>query len=183
MKTTFPFLLIVKVPFPLITTVSFSTLSAGSTSLRLVTVAFVTPAGSVNVGVPSWGSPWIFIDVLSFGVTFNGFTLGVYLADAVSPFASVAWTEIPAAGPVNPGFGTNVTSPVVGSIRYVPSFGTTTSFPSTGVFPVGFNSLYPAIETSVLEIVNDGLPVWVTPCNADEVASVLDIVTSVTVGV
>lgn len=45
----------VNVPLPSNVTVSFGVLvgSAGSTNLRLVTVAFVDSAGIVNVGVPS----------------------------------------------------------------------------------------------------------------------------------
>ena len=90
---------------------------------------------------------------------------------------------IPVAGPVNPGFGMKVTSPVVGLIRYVPWSGTSISFPSTGVFPVGFNNLYPVIRTSGVETVNVGVPVWVFPCGAEDSLSSLVIVTSVTVGV
>ena len=90
---------------------------------------------------------------------------------------------IPVAGPVNPGFGMKVTSPVVGLIRYVPWSGTSISFPSTGVFPVGFNNLYPVIRTSGLETLNVGVPVCVFPCGAEDSLSSLVIVTSVTVGV
>ena len=45
------------VPFPSTVTESFGVLSDGSTSLRLVIEAFVTPSGIVNVGVPSCGTP------------------------------------------------------------------------------------------------------------------------------
>ena len=76
-----------------------------------------------------------------------------------------------------------VTCPVVELIRYVPSFGTSISFPSTGVLPFGFNNLYPVILTSGLEIVNVGVPVCVCPCGADVVAGAPFIVISVTVGV
>ena len=109
MNVTFPVPSIVNVPFPSTVTVSFGVLSDGSTSLRSVIVAFVTPSGIVNVGVSSCGTPWIFLDVLFPGVTVNGVTVGVYFASFVSPFSSVAWTLIPSAVPVYPGFGTNVT--------------------------------------------------------------------------
>ena len=52
-NVTFPFPSIVNVPFPATVTLSFSPLSDGSTSLRLVTVTFVDSVGIVNVGVPS----------------------------------------------------------------------------------------------------------------------------------
>ena len=52
-KVTLPFPSIVNIPFPATVTLSFSVLSAGSTSLRLVTVTFVDSVGIVNVGVSS----------------------------------------------------------------------------------------------------------------------------------
>ena len=52
-KITLPLTSIVNVPFPATVTLSFSVLSAGSTSLRLVTVALFDSAGIVNVGVSS----------------------------------------------------------------------------------------------------------------------------------
>ena len=109
MKVTFPVSSITNVPFPSTVTESFGVLSDGSTSLRLVIDAFVTPSGIVNVGVPSCGTPWIFLDVLFSGVTVNGVTFGVYFASFVSPFSSVACTVIPSVVPVYPGFGINVT--------------------------------------------------------------------------
>ena len=57
MKVTFPVSSITNVPFPSTVTESFGVLSDGSTSLRLVIDAFVTPSGIVNVGVPSCGTP------------------------------------------------------------------------------------------------------------------------------
>ena len=182
-NVTFPFPSIVNVPFPSTFTLSFSVWSTGSTSLRLVTVTLFDSAGTGNVGVPSWISPWIFVVVAGCGVNVNAVTVGLYFASFVSPFSSVACTVIPVAGPVNPGFGMKVTCPVVGLIRYVPSFGTSISFPSTGVFPVGFNNLYPVIRTSGVETVNVGVPVCVFPCGAEDSLSSLVIVTSVTVGV
>ena len=182
-NVTLPFPSIVNVPFPATVTLSFSVWSAGSTSLRLVTVALFDSVGIVNVGVSSWVTPWIFVVVLSPGVTVSAFTVGVYFASAVSPFSSVACTEIPVAGPVNPGFGMKVTCPFAGLIRYVPWSGTSISFPSTGVLPFGFNNLYPVIRTSGLEIVNVGVPVCVCPCGAEVVAGSPFIVISVTVGV
>ena len=171
------------VPFPSTVTESFGVLSDGSTSLRLVIEAFVTPSGIVKVGVPSCGTPWIFLDVLFSGVTVNGVTFGVYFASFVSPFSSVACTVIPSVVPVYPGFGINVTWPVVLSILYVPCSGTSISVPSTGVLLTGSTSLYPVICTFGLEIVNSGFPVCVCPCGASDVLSTLSIVTSVTVGV
>ena len=64
MKVTFPVSSITNVPFPSTVTESFGVLSDGSTSLRLVIDAFVTPSGIVKVGVPSCRTPWIFLDVL-----------------------------------------------------------------------------------------------------------------------
>ena len=157
--------------------------SAGSTSLRLVIVALDASSGSVNVGVSSCGNPWIFLVSWSTTITINGLTVGVYFASAVSPFSSVARTLIPFASPLNPGFGINVTSPLVGLIRYVPCSGSSNSFPSTGVSPVGFNNLYPVIRTSGLETVNVGVPFCVFPRDPSEVLSSLVIVTSVTFGV
>ena len=120
MKVTFPVSSITNVPFPSTVTESFGVLSDGSTSLRLVIDAFVTPSGIVKVGVPSCGTPWIFLDVLFSGVTVNGVTFGVYFASCVFPTSVTACTVIPSAGPVNPAFGINLTVPVVLSILYVP---------------------------------------------------------------
>ena len=183
MKVTFPVSSMTNVPFPSIVTESFGVLSDGSTSLRLVIEAFVASSGIVKVGVPSCGTPWIFLDSWLTAIIINGFTVGVYFASFVSPFSSVACTVIPSVVPVYPGFGINVTWPVVLSILYVPCSGTSISVPSTGVLLTGSTSLYPVICTFGLEIVNSGFPVCVCPCGASDVLSTLSIVTSVTVGV
>ena len=87
------------VPFPATVTLSFSVWSAGSTNLRLVTITFVDSAGIVNVGVPSWVSPWIFFVVLSPGVTVNSVTVGTYFFVTTFPFSSSTWTFTPSAVP------------------------------------------------------------------------------------
>ena len=89
----------VNVPFPSTFTLSFSVWSTGSTNLRLVTVAFVDSAGVVNVGVPSWVSPWIFFVVLPSGVTVNSVTVGTYFFVTTFPFSSSTWTVTPSAVP------------------------------------------------------------------------------------
>ena len=76
-NVTFPFALIVNVPLPSTVTEFVRALVIGSINLRSVTTAFVTPFGSLNVGVASCGNPWIFVVVLFSGVTFSGVTLGV----------------------------------------------------------------------------------------------------------
>ena len=183
MNVTLPLPLIVNVPFPSSVTESVGWLFVGSTNLRLVIDALVTPSGIVNVGVSDCGTPWISLVVLSPGVTSIGVTVGLYVASFVSPFSSVACTVIPVAGPLNSGFGMNITWPVVLSILYVPSFGTSISALSTGVLVTGSTSLYPEIWTLGSDTLNSGVPVCVLPCGASEVLSLLSIVTSVTVGV
>ena len=91
----------VNVPLPSNVTVSFGVLvgSAGSTNLRLVTVAFVDSAGIVKVGVPSWVSPWIFFVVFPSGVTVNSVTVGTYFFVTIFPFSSSTWTFTPSAVP------------------------------------------------------------------------------------
>ena len=74
------------------------------------------------------------LEVTSSPVGLTGVTSGVYLPFEVTgtlfPSESVAVTDTctltPLAFPVNVGSGSNVTTPVVGSIEYVPSPSTTT---------------------------------------------------------
>ena len=56
-NVTFPFALIVNVPLPSTVTEFVRALVIGSINLRSVTTAFVTPFGSLNVGVASCGNP------------------------------------------------------------------------------------------------------------------------------
>ena len=98
-NVTFPFPSIVNVPFPATVTLSFSVWSAGSTSLRLVTVALFDSVGIVNVGVASWVSPWIFVVVFPSGVTVNSVTVGTYFFVTTWPFSSSTWTFTPSAVP------------------------------------------------------------------------------------
>ena len=100
----------------------FTTIFAGFSAEGLSSV----PSPSLNVGVPVWVAPCSPLDVLSSPVG-SAFTVGVYIAVAVVPFSFVASTVTPPAFPVNPSSGTKVTSPVLGSIVYVPSPGTFTA--------------------------------------------------------
>ena len=68
-------------------------------------------------------------------VAVTGVTVGVYLAVTSVPFLSTRCTVTPLAVPRNSGSGLNVTSPVLGSIVYVPSPSTVTEstrFPVLG---------------------------------------------------
>ena len=72
-------------------------------------------------------------------VAVTGVTVGVYLAVTSVPFLSTRCTVTPVAVPKNSGSGLNVTSPVLGSIVYVPSPSTVTE--STGSPVLGSTSL------------------------------------------
>ena len=56
-NVTLPLRFIVNVPIPSTVTEFVKALVIGSINLRSVTVAFVTPFGSLNVGVASCGNP------------------------------------------------------------------------------------------------------------------------------
>ena len=88
----------------------------------------------VKTGLPVCSCPCFPSDVTGAPVGVTGVTSGVYFPFDVTgtlfPSESVAVTDTctltPLAFPVNVGSGSNVTTPVVGSIEYVPSPSTTT---------------------------------------------------------
>ena len=84
------------------------------------------------------------------------------------------------------GSGVKVTSPVFGSIVYVPSFGTFTVVSSVGLPVVGstsFGALSKLIGTFLSPSVNVGVPSCVLPWIPSEVAGVAVGVTGVMYGV
>ena len=144
----------------------------------------------MNSGVPDWG---VFLgpsEILS-TVAVTGVTVGVYLAVTSVPFLSTRCTVTPVAVPKNSGSGLNVTSPVLGSIVYVPSPSTVTE--STGSPVLGSTSLAGtslSISTvSSLPLIfaeppsNSGVPVCGWPFGPTDVLSSPVGVTGTTVGV
>ena len=109
----------------------FTTNLAGCCSL-IVIGAVSSP--SVNLGLPVCSWPCLPLEVTSSPVGLTAVTFGVYLPFEVTgtlfPSDSVAVTDTctltPLPSPLNVGSGSNVTTPVVGSIEYVPSPSTTT---------------------------------------------------------
>ena len=87
----------------------------------------------LNIGFPVWTSPWIPVEVAASAVGLTAITVGIYFALAVdkegtpslsNPTGPVNSTVTPPAVPLNDNSGWNFTSPVSGTIVYVPSFST-----------------------------------------------------------
>ena len=147
----------------------------------------VLSTSPLNTGVPSWG---VFLgpsDSASFVVVCAN-TVGVYFADTSVPFLSTRFTITPDASPTKFGSGVNVTTPVLPSIVYVPSFGTTT-FPSLSAPSnvAGTSVLISTVLSTPLTLavppMNFGVPVWGVFLGPTEVTSSPVGMTSTTVGV
>ena len=94
----------------------------------------------MNTGLPVCVEPCTSVVVAPLAVGVTGLTVGVYLAVTSVPFLSARLTVTPLALPVKFGSGVNVTTPVSGSIVYVPSLGTTTLPSSSAPTNVGLTS-------------------------------------------
>ena len=183
------------ISFPsLVAGISFSsvgcpfTINLAGCSSVIVIGAIGSP--SVNLGVPVWTWPCLSIVVTSSPLGTTGVTSGVYLPVAGVPFLSLTWTVTPSTVPTNSGLGVNVTTPVNGSILYLPI-----SFPSL-VAGISFSSVGCPFTinlagcSSVIVIgaigspsVNVGVPVWTLPCLSIVLTSSPVGVTGVTSGV